>query len=139
MSDVVAWIRALPPDAITQVVRAYEDAEMDDGDCAAAFRDALLSLAPKEEKLCPTCGGPMFASAWGMFCPDCSGGASAIPAPSGLTPIQELAQAAQDYLHSQEMVGHTEESRRRLHYHLGCLIGPHLVAYSARGVPPETP
>lgn len=48
--------------------------------------------------------------------------------PEGRTAIQELAEAAQGYPNSQEMVGHTEESRRALRQRLGQLIGPHLVA-----------
>lgn len=55
LDPIRAWIHALPEDAIAQVVRAYHDAEWEgptpEGDAYAvasqAFRDALLSLAPR--------------------------------------------------------------------------------------------
>src|SRR5690348_11580395 len=56
----------------------------------------------------------------------------AAPSPAELTPIQELAQAAQDYLMAQMHADVSEEKIRALHARLGSLIGPHLVAYSAR-------
>src|SRR6266550_1550630 len=59
-------------------------------------------------------------------------------ASAGLTPIQELAQAAQNYLNAEAHVGVTDEMLRELNHRLGSLAGPHLVAYEARvasGVP----
>lgn len=64
--SIAAWIQALPPDAIASVVRAYEHAEDDANARGApfadvmtegsrAFREALLSLAPKSAPVLPRC------------------------------------------------------------------------------------
>lgn len=58
------------------------------------------------------------------------GGASS-PVSTGLTTIQELAQAAQAYLDAEIHVGVPEETLRRLNHRLGSLAGPHLIAYQA--------
>lgn len=67
------------------------------------------------------------------------GASSSGSAPSQGTPIQELAQAAEDYLLAEMHVGVPEDTLRRLNHRLGALAGPHLVAYQASGSAPPNP
>lgn len=53
--------------------------------------------------------------------------------------LRELAETAQSYLIAQAHVGVTEDELRALHYRLGCLIGPHLVAVSSAPQPERNP